>query len=325
MSVYTQLEPSDIQSILDQYAQGQLLEYHGIAAGIENTNYFVTATSADREQEKREFVLTVFETTSSANLSAYFDLMAQLAARDLPVAEPYKNARGLYVCELENKPAALIERLPGNSVTAPNQYQCAEIGRFLAGMHEISMPGKQQLMNTRGAEWRGKILARLLEAGIEHDNHLLAASHESVSEFEQADLPRGIVHGDLFHDNALFLLDELTGVIDFYYAHSAPLIYDLAVCVADWCYVQNGGDFDEDNAKALIAGYREIRAISGAEVKSWATSLELVGLRFYLSRFHDKHFPRAGVMTQEKDPDVFLDLLKLARNNPTRLHSMLGD
>lgn len=324
MSVYTHLEPSDIQAVLDQYAQGYLLDYRGIAAGIENTNYFVTAGSVTSQKENREFVLTVFETTASENLSAYFDLMAHLAACKLPVAKPYQNAHGSYVCELQNKPAALIERLPGGSNTQANQNQCTAIGRFLGDMHTITQPAITGLANTRGAEWRRRILDKLSESAIEHDSDLLANSHKNVIEFEQANLPRGIVHGDLFHDNALFLQDELTGVIDFYYAHSAPFIYDLAVCVADWCYVQNAGDFDEDNAKALIAGYRQARAISDAEAQAWAIALELAGLRFYLSRFHDKHFPRAGVMTQEKDPDVFLRLLKLARNNPAQLDSMLN-
>ena len=322
MSVYTNLDAVDIQPLLDHYQQGKLVDYRGIAAGIENTNYFVTAESANGDT--REFVLTLFETTSSENLSGYFDLMAHLASQKLPVAEPCQDRNGHFVYELKNKPAALVSRLAGASTAQPNADQCQAVGRFLAAMHELTQRPNDQLSNTRGADWRQRIMVKLFNADIREQQQLITMSHQAAVEFEHADLPRGIVHGDLFHDNALFLENELTGIIDFYYAHHSPLIYDLAVCIADWCFVLNHGELALDNARAIISGYRQQRNISLAEAAAWTKSLELAGLRFYLSRLHDKHFPRPGAITQEKDPEAFLNLIKLCRENPAELNSILS-
>ena len=137
-------------------------------------------------------------------------------------------------------------------------------------------------------------------------------------------LPSGVIHADMFPDNVFFLNEDVSGIIDFYYAHHTPLIYDLAVCIADWCFVLNHGELALDNARAIVTGYRQQRNISPAEAAAWTKSLELAGLRFYLSRLHDKHFPRPGAITQEKDPDAFLNLIKLCRENPAELNSILG-
>ena len=323
MSVYTNLEATDIQPLLDLYQQGELVEFRGIAAGIENTNYFVTAQAA--HQAPREFVLTLFETTSSEYLASYFDLMAQLAALNLPVAEPFKNRCGQYLCELKNKPAALIERLSGASVEEPNQDQCHTVGVFLADMHASANMPTEFLVNTRGPKWRRQIIEKLAAAGVSDNASLIASCHDAAIKFENTSLPRGIVHGDLFRDNALFVGNALSGIIDFYYAHPAPLIYDLAVCIADWCFVKSNGNFDVDNARALIAGYCTKRALTEAESRAWIAALELAGLRFYLSRLHDKHFPRAGTITQEKDPEIFLQLIKRCRQQPAQLQVIPTD
>ena len=321
MSVYTKLDALDIQPLLDHYQQGKLVDHRGIAAGIENTNYFVTAEL--NGGRTKQFVLTLFETTSSENLGGYFDLMANLAAKGLPVAEPCKDRQGHFVCEVKNKPAALVTRLPGSSVAYPNADQCKAVGEFLANMHEVALPSDTKLSNTRGAEWRQRIMTKLNEAGITDNEELISDCHHAALEFERSKLPRGIVHGDLFHDNALFMDNKLTGVIDFYYAHQAPFIYDLAVCIADWCFVQNCGQLALGNARSIIKGYCARRTITSPEAASWANAMELAGLRFYLSRLHDKEFPRAGAITQEKDPLVFLALIKLCRERPAELASIL--
>ncbi|MEM7465256.1 MAG: homoserine kinase [Pseudomonadota bacterium] len=307
MSVYTSLDAGEIQSLLDIYQQGSLLTFRGIAEGIENTNYFVSAKSQSGVES--EFVLTLFETTASENLDAYFDLMAHLAATGLPVAEPAKTNDRQYLTSVKNKPAALIARVPGTSVPKPSLEHCCEVGRFLGRLHQCKQK-LDTLENFRGAPWRERTIRKLQDAGTDIDQQLLSHCHQEASQFEQANLPRGIIHGDLFHDNALFVQNKLTGVIDFYYAHSAPFIYDIAVCVADWCVVVNNGHVNAENARAIVKSYEEIRAISPSERHAWFRALAVAALRFYLSRLHDQHFPRQGAITQEKDPGVFLELLK---------------
>ena len=144
-----------------------------------------------------------------------------------------------------------------------------------------------------------------------------------MCEFEQTNLPKGNVHGDLFHDNALFVNDALTGVIDFYYAHHTALIYDLAVAVADWCFVQNSGEMHLSNALSMVSGYTNIRPLSGLEIARWPAAVELASLRFLLSRLHDKHFPRQGSLTQEKDPAIFRKLLTICQEQPNTLSAII--
>ena len=322
MSVYTSLDAGDIQPLLENYGQGSLLEFKGIEAGIENTNYFVSAKSVS--SERREFVLTLFETTSTENLEGYFDLMAHLASAGLPAAKPFKCKHGNYLSSVKSKPTALIERLAGVSANVPNRHQCSAIGSFLAQMHHAVRNLRVELINTRGAQWRATTIAKLAPELSAEQLKLIDIAHSSAVSFEQAGIPRGIIHGDLFHDNALFEDNELKGVIDFYYAHHAPHIYDLAVCIADWCFVQNGCLMNIENARAVLKGYQAIRELSNAEKNLWVAAMELAGLRFYLSRLHDKHFPRAGSLTQEKDPGAFLDLITLCRNNPAEITQLVA-
>ncbi|MGR8947036.1 MAG: homoserine kinase [Gammaproteobacteria bacterium] len=321
MSVYTSLEAGDIQSLLDEYGQGRLLDFRGIEAGIENTNYFVT--SEIRNSQRLEFVLTLFETTSSDNLDGYFDLMTHLANSGLPAAVPFKNESGNYLSCAHGKPAALIERLPGSSAITPNQTQCAEVGQFLAKMHTTVSTGCIRLTNSRGGAWRLDTIDKLASQISAEQHAFLLECHSAAALFEQANLPAGVIHGDLFHDNALYVGDELTGVIDFYYAHRAPYIYDLAVCIADWCFVQNGCAMENDNAEAILHGYQRRRPLIAKERELWPAALALAGLRFYLSRLHDRHFPRSGALTQEKDPASFLRLIEICQTRPRELLEML--
>ena len=317
MSVYTTLEADDIRRLLAQYEQGTLVEFEGIAAGIENTNYFVTTRDGlANKPVLKHFVLTLFETTPAGTLDAYFDLMTDPVEHNLPSARPHKTTAGSYLSELKTKPAVLIEKLPGQSVENPSTLHCREVGKFLANMHTLPSKGLVHLEDFRGAKWRESTIRKLASKCSVEEAAFLQNSHQRVGEFENSDLPKGNIHADLFHDNALFSGDTLSGVIDFYYAHSAAYIYDLAVTFADWCFVQNNGVIHQENAVSMLSGYTSVRPISMLERKSWATAIELASLRFLLSRLHDKYFPRQGSLTQEKDPQVFKELLILSRESP---------
>lgn len=324
MSVYTSLEAADIARFLKLHTQGDLVAFAGIAAGIENTNYFVTTTAEDSSEAHSEFVLTLFETTAAENLDAYFNLMANLAAHQLPAAEPVRNRYGSFLCELKTKPAVLIKRLPGQSVGKPSESHCALVGGFLANMHLAPNNQSIEIENFRGASWRKSIIEKLHRCCDKDEIKFLNDSHTRMCNFEQANLPKGNVHGDLFHDNALFVNDTLTGVIDFYYAHHAAFIYDLAVTVADWCFVQNNGEIHRSNALATISGYTGVRPLSSLEIERWPAAMELASLRFLLSRLHDKHFPREGSLTQEKDPEVFKQLLTICQEDPHTLRALIA-
>ncbi|MGE0486704.1 MAG: homoserine kinase [Gammaproteobacteria bacterium] len=300
MSVFTIVRRPELEEFLRGYDVGELLDFEGIEAGIENTNYFVT-TSAGR------FVLTLFEATPRAELGYFLDLMAFLAEHGLPSAHPIATRSGDFLGALNGRPAALVVRLPGRSVPSPSAVQCGAIGAALATMHRAVGEFGGFRANDRGAAWRHAVALRISPHLDEADRTLLGAALAD-DELERAyDLPGGVIHADLFHDNALFEGARLTGIIDFYYAHNGPFIYDLAVTVADWCFVDGG--LDPTRAHALVTAYAGGRTVDAEERACWAAAVRAAGARFWISRLQDQLFPRDAALTFIKDPAPFRAVL----------------
>jgi homoserine kinase type II len=301
MSVYTVVTEPELVAFLGRYASGELRDFRGIRDGIENTNYYVSTTSG-------EFVLTLFEATPAGDLPFFLDLMAFLADRGIPSAHPVADRCGVYLQRLKQRPAALVRRLDGASVECPTIAQCREIGATIGRMHVLTENYSPRRASDRGARWRLESAARVRPRLEPSDRELLDREIASYREAELERLPQGVIHADLFRDNALFVGDRLSGIIDFYYAHSGALIYDLAVTVSDWCYASDGV-FDLAHARAIVSSYRRQRAVSRAERAAWVSALRAAGLRFWLSRLNDLHFPRAGCITHTKDPAEFRRVL----------------
>jgi homoserine kinase type II len=302
MSVYTKIELQELKNFLNHYNLDHLIEYNGINAGIENTNYFVTTSSG-------EFVLTLFEGLTAAELPYFLKLMAYLAEHNIPSAHPIADNNGEYLRELKGKPAALVERLSGTDVKEPNLIQCSEIGKALANLHLVSPDFPHNRSNGRGAHWWKITAERVLPLMTTADAKLLKAELEFQHNYQLVNLPTGVIHADLFRDNALFEGDKLSGIIDFYYACNDILIYDLAVTVNDWC-VQSDGSLDTKRVDALLESYMKQRPLSDLELETWSTMLRAAALRFWLSRLQDLHFPRPGEITHIKNPDVFRNILQ---------------
>lgn len=301
MSVYTRVEGEELEVFLRRYEIGRLVDFRGISAGIENTNYFVTT-------EDGEWVLTLFETVSAEELPYFLGLMDHLARRGLPTAAPLADRDGAFLQQLNERPAALVRRLPGASPELPNAIQCEAMGEVLARMHETGQDYPATRENSRGPAWWRPTAERLYSALSAEDACLLREELEFQHQVRQARLPRGVIHGDLFHDNVLFEGNQLTGVIDFYYACNDVLLYDLAVAVNDWCSDAEGR-LDDALQVAVFRGYARVRSPTGAERDSWNALLRAAALRFWLSRLYDLHFPRPGEMTHTKDPELFRRIL----------------
>ncbi len=314
MSVYTLVEKDELQAFLQNYSLGELVEYEGISAGIENTNYFVTT----RDQR---MVLTLFENHSAEELVYFLDLMAFLAENEVPSAHPLADNNGNYLRELNGKPAALVMRLNGRGIDSPNTEQCSAIGHALALLHLAGQKFQGQRDNDRGPHWwrttRDAVFAHLSseDRAILEEELAFQTSHRFDS------LPRGVIHADLFRDNALFDGDSLTGLIDFYYACNDVLLYDVAVTLNDWCSREDGA-IDEAKAVALLSEYRRVRPISEAEEQAWPVMVRAAALRFWLSRLQDLHFPREGELTHIKDPNAFKNILQQRKSESTKLLSL---
>jgi len=305
LSVYTSVSKPELERWLGRYSVGRLEALEPIRAGIENSNYFVTTTQG-------RYVLTLFERLPAHELPFYLGLMAHLARHGIPAPAPIADLADQYLQSLNGKPAALVTRLPGRSLEAPGAPECAELGALLARMHLAGRSYPAYLENPRGAKW-WRIAAAELKKFLDRES--LALMEDELA-FQAAhrfpDLPRGPVHADLFRDNTLFEGARISGVIDFYFAGVDCLLYDLAVCANDWCIAADGS-LDEPRVRALLGAYEEGRPLGAPERAAWPAMLRAAALRFWLSRLHDFHLPRSGVLVHAHDPQHFRRILECRR------------
>ena len=309
MSVYTSVSQEQLETFLGHFSRvGTPLELVGISQGVENTNYFLTT---DRDQ----YVLTLFERVPEEDLPFFLNLMAFLGDRGQPVPRPVADDDGNYLRYLANRPAAIVTKLPGRTIYYPSVEHCAAVGSVLGRMHRAGQEFPRSRPNPRGPSW-WQDTATALEGDLQPDEQRLLEDELTYQYHNRrVDLPRGVIHADLFHDNALFRDDELTGVIDFYYACSDVLAFDLAIVANDWC-IHPDGTLNPYRAKALLHHYHAERPLTRNEEALWPVMLRGAALRFWLSRLWDYHHPRAGEITSTKDPEHFRAILEARRDLP---------
>jgi len=303
MSVYTKVTEAELGDWLKAHSVGSLVELKPIAAGIENTNYFVTTTHG-------HYVLTLFERLPAKDLPFYLGLMAHLARHGIPCPSPIADRANRLLSELNGKPAALVTRLPGAVVMQPSVAQCARVGALLADMHVAGESYGGTLANPRGPSWWRETAPQVLPFLDEPRRRLLKDELAFQSRYRLEDLPRGPVHADLFRDNVLFDGDRIGGVVDFYFAGVDAWLFDVAVTVNDWC-VHADGELDVAHAHALLRAYHRARPFTEIEHGAWPAMLRAASLRFWLSRLYDFHLPRRGELVHAHDPEHFRRILAL--------------
>jgi len=313
MSVFTTVTHEQLSAWLTNYSIGTLTALEGIAAGIENTNYFVTTAQG-------RYVLTLFEKLKAAELPYYLNLMDHLAGQGVPSARPVRNRAGAFSGELNGKPAALVSFLRGSDIAAPTAGQCASCGTLLAGVHTAGSSYSASMDNPRGLRWCESVMPEIIPFVGADGVALLREEIRFQSRQHRDALPRGAIHADLFRDNVLWDDGRISGVIDFYFACTDALLYDVAITVNDWC-VAEGGELDGDRAAALLEAYGAARPFTTAERGAWPGMLRAAALRFWVSRLYDFYLPRPGELTHAKDPRHFRRLLErhVARANSRML------
>lgn len=315
MAVFTPVTIEEARHWLGAYELDRLVAFEGIAAGIENSNFFVTTT-------RGRFVLTVFERLTAPQVPFYLDLMRHMARRQIPCPDPISNRSGALLGTLKGKPAALVSCLIGNDRIDPTATQCHEVGRLQAKMHLAGHDFRASQPNQRGLAWWHNAVPEVLPFLNAEQREILHRAYHEQTQFarssDYAALPTGAVHADLFRDNVLFDNDRLTGVVDFYFAATDTWLFDFAVACNDWCIDQASGEFIPALIAAYIDGYRSIRQPVHAEVAAWPLMLRAAALRFWLSRLHDFHLPRPAAMVTAKDPTHFERILR------SRLHSYVS-
>jgi homoserine kinase type II len=311
MAVFTEVSASKAQELLSQLQLGDLLDLQGIQGGIENTNYFLTSSVG-------AYVLTLFERLTHQQLPFYLHLMKHLAHHGIPVPDPVADSDGDILLTVEGKPAAVVNRLMGRSELAPTPQHCQAVGDMLARMHLAGKDYNRHQPNLRGLAWWNETVPVVLPFLNASQNSLisseLAFQNHVAKSSAYAALPRGPVHADLFRDNVMFEGTgnalQLTGFFDFYFAGVDTWLFDLAVCLNDWCIDLDTGILHAEKTTALLAAYQAVRPLIAAERQSLNPMLRAGALRFWTSRLWDFYLPREASMLTPHDPTHFERVLR---------------
>ena len=302
MSVFTPVSTAEARSLLERYTLGELERLEGIAQGVENTNYFLTTTTG-------EYVLTLFEHIPRADLPFYVGLMDHLAHHEVTCPAPMRMDNGEMIAEVNGKPACIVTKLPGAPEPDPDVDLCRAAGRILAGIHVAGVGYDASLENWRGREWRERFAEAVGPKLSRSENELIESENRYQAIHDDAVIPRGVIHGDFFHDNVLWDDEGTGGVIDFYFACDDALLYDVAIAVNDWC-VNPGATLDHARAHAFIEGYEALRPLESFERSLWPVMLRRAALRTWLGRLGYNYFPRDSHMTIPKDHEFSRRLLE---------------
>jgi homoserine kinase type II len=316
MAVFTPVTEEQAALLMSQLGLGELTELRGIEGGIENTNYFAST-------DLGEYVLTLFERLNHEQLPFYLYLMKHLAEKGIPVPNPAANSDGDILHTLCDKPAAVVNRLLGKSQLAPNAFHCAAVGAMMARMHLAGEDYNRSQPNLRGLAWWNDTVpvvlpyleedqARLLQSELAFQNHIAQGAAYQA-------LPKGPVHADLFRDNVMFEGKKLTGFFDFYFAGNDTWLFDLSVCMNDWCIDLNSGEHAPERALAMLDAYQEVRPLRSAERQLLPAMLRAGALRFWISRLWDFHLPREASMLKPHDPTHFERVLRARLTSPFKL------
>jgi homoserine kinase type II len=311
VAVFTEVSEDEAQALLRLLNLGELRALRGIQGGIENTNYFVTT---EREGATHEYVLTLFERLTFEQLPFYLYLMKHLAQHGIPVPDPAADKDGDVLHKVCGKPAAVVDRLAGHSELAPTPAHCAAVGDMLARMHLAARDYGRRQPNLRGLAWWNDTVpvvlpfldeaqSALIRSELAYQNHVAATA-------AYAALPRGPIHADLFRDNVMFEDGRLTGFFDFYFAGVDTWLFDVAVCLNDWCIDLATGERHAERTNAFLEAYGRVRPLTAAERQLMPAMLRAGALRFWISRLWDFHLPREASMLQPHDPAHFERVLR---------------
>jgi homoserine kinase type II len=306
MAVYTDVAADELAEFLRHYDIGELLSYKGIAEGVENSNFLLHTTTGS-------FFLTLYEKrVAKGDLPFFLGLMAHLARHGIVCPQPVRMRDGETLSELAGRPAAIIDFLEGVWPRKPNALHCAGIGQALAKLHLAGGDFPMRRANALSvAGWRplfeqAAARADTVQPGL---SAFLAVELDHLEASWPRELPEGVIHADLFPDNALFLGEKLSGLIDFYFACNDILAYDVAICLNAWCF-EADHSFNVTKARAFLNAYGRERALSEAEQAALPLLARGAAIRFLLTRLVDWLNVPPGALVKPKDPLEYVRKLR---------------
>jgi len=316
MAVFTEVSEAQARQLATRLGLGRVSALTGIKSGIENTNYFL-------DTERGAWVLTLFERLTAEQLPFYLHLMKHLAQRGIPVPDPQADlASGELLHVVAGKPAAVVDKLAGGHRLAPDHHHCEQVGAMLARMHGAGQDFALHQPNLRGLAWWVETVPVVLPFLAPEQARLMQdeLAFQCTLSGAAAELPQGAIHADLFRDNVMFEglpgHDRLTGFFDFYFAGVDALLFDIAVCLNDWCCDLDSGALVEDRAAAFVAAYARVRPLEAAEARLLPGLLRATAFRFWLSRLWDLHLPRDARLLKAHDPTHFERVLRARIEQP---------
>ncbi len=312
MAVYTQVSSDDLTALAAAYDFGEIVRCTGIAEGAENTNYHLQTTTGP-------FILTLFERrVSPRDLPFFLGLMDHLAVLGVPCPVPLKGRDNEALRTLCGKPAAVVSFLEGAWPRYITVDHCAKLGHALARLHNAGSTYKEDRKNDLSVEGWFDLYENIGDATEMIEPGLTPAIRQHLEAIANAwpapgaDLARGIIHADLFPDNVFFLNEKCSGLIDFYFACTDFLAYDIAICINAWCF-DNDGAFNTTKAKSLLSGYQAVRALTDAEKTALPVFAQGAAMRFLLTRLYDWANTPQDAKIKPKDPREYLNILRFHR------------
>lgn len=311
MAVYTPVSDESLAAFLGLYDLGTPRSFKGIAEGVENSNYYL-------ETNRGRFILTLFERRADPKDLPYFMALKQhLASKGFSCPAPVEAIDGRVLQSLEGRPAVIVTFLDGLSPRRPSAAQCRSIGEALARMHLALEDFDGTRPNALGPASWPKLWAGRADTAEALQPGLAALIHSDLDAIASArpasrEMPRGTIHADLFPDNAFFLGDQFSGAIDFYFACTDALAYDIAVCLNSWAF-EDGREYNYSKGAALISGYQSVRPLQPIEKEALPALCRGAALRFFLTRLVDWTDTPADALVRPKNPLEYADRLAFHR------------
>jgi homoserine kinase type II len=306
MAVYTEVTDDALTAFLSDYDIGTVVAFRGIAEGVENSNYSLRTTSGD-------FILTLYEKrVDPTELPWFLGLMEHLALRGLVCPQPVHGSDGIALRQLCGRHAAITTFLPGVWPRRVRIEHCGPLGTALASLHRAGTDYKPRRFNALGPIGWMPLLQRSQSRADEVQPGLATELEQSlrmILTHWPVGLPEGHIHADLFPDNVFFLNSQLSGIIDFYFAATDLLAYDVAVCLNAWCF-EADFSFNVTKGRALLTAYHAVRPLSVAEQAALPVLCQGAAIRFLLTRLFDWLNQPPGALVTRKDPLEYLRRLR---------------
>ncbi len=311
MAVYTKISKENLISFLNNYEIGNLEDFEGILEGVENTNYKLTTTEG-------KFILTIFEKrVNQEELPFFVDLQKYLSSKKIKCPMPVSDKKNQYINKIKNKNSIIMSFLHGTQLQEVLPSHCYLLGEEIARIHKETINLHLNRKNNLDQLSWNKIFVKCKQVKKNNYSDLYDTIEKELLFLQKNwpnNLPKGIIHADIFQDNVFFINNKLSGLIDFYFACNDFFAYELAICINAWCFERNN-NFSLDRCNSLIDGYQSIHKLDEIEIKNLRLLLRGAAMRFLLTRLHDQLFFEADAFVKAKDPMEYYKILKFHQNN----------